>query len=479
MPVRRLTAATFVLIVLFARAFASAAALPPPAAAATRPALPDAHVIVISIDGFAAYMLADPAASLPTIRRLAAEGATAEGMRPANPTVTWPNHTTLMTGVRPDRHGVLYNGVLTRGEPGRPAKVDPAKTQADLVTGPTLFDRLHPLGYRTAGINWPCTAGADSIDDNFPDVPDQINLMTPRLREEQMAAGTMPAAGQPAFAKLSAPARDQVWSAAACQAIRARKPNFMTYHLLNTDGAHHKYGPRTPASQSALALADMHVRDLMAAVADAGIEGTTTVFILSDHGFSAATKQVLPNVLFRKAGLLTPAPAGGVLKATAQAISEGGTAMVYLTDPATRDQDRAKVVGLLKGHEGVADVLAPDRYAGHHYPTPDKSRQAPDLVLIAAKGYLFGGGAVGDESVTLTSVERGGAGHHGTINTDPDMNAAFVAWGRGIKKGAWLGVFDNVDVAPTAARLLGYELKDVDGKVLTEILDAAAVGDAR
>jgi predicted AlkP superfamily pyrophosphatase or phosphodiesterase len=451
------------------------------AASTTRPAgvVPDAHVIVVTLDGFAAYMLADPAASLPTLRRMAAEGATAEGMRPVNPTVTWPNHTTLVTGVRPDRHGVLFNGVLSRGEPGRPVRLDPAKTQADLVAGPLLFDMLHPLGYRTAGINWPCTKGSTAVDDNFPDVPDQIVHMTARLRDEMRDAGSLPAGGQSTFNKLSAPARDQVWSAAACQVIRARKPHFMTYHLLNTDGTHHKYGPRTPASQTALALADMHVRDLLGAVADAGIAEKTTIFILSDHGFSAATKQVLPNVLFRKAGLLSVGPTTALTRAKAQIISEGGTAMVYLNDPATREQDRAKVVELLKGHEGVAEFITPDRYAEFHLPPPDKSPQAPDLVLAAAKGYSFGNLATGDESVVPTSVERGGAGHHGVLNTDPDLNAVFVAWGRGIKKGAKVGVFDNIDVAPTAAHLLGYDLKDADGKVLREILRDDAVGGAR
>lgn len=470
---RRLKATILALVIPALSMVAARAADAPPAGP------PDAHVIVVTLDGFAAYMLADPSASLPTLRRLAAEGTVAEGMRPSNPTVTWPNHTTLITGVRPDHHGVLYNGVLSRGEPGRPIKLDPAKTRAELVTGPTLFDLLKPLGYRTAAINWPCTRGADAVDDNFPDVPNQIAHMSPRLRQEMRDAGSLSAEGQSAFAKLSAPARDQVWSAAACRAIRARKPNFMTYHLLNTDGEHHKYGPRTSAGQTAIALADTHVRDLMQAIADAGIAETTTVFILADHGFATATKQVMPNVVFRKADLLTVGPTTALLKARAQSVSEGGTAMVYLNDPATRDQDRAKVIELLKGHEGIDQVITPDQYATFHFPLPEKNRQAPDLVLAAAPGYSFGNVATGDESIVPTSAEKGTVGHHGRLNTDPEMPAVFVAWGRGIKKGAKIGLFDNVDVAPTAAHLLGYDLKDSDGKVLREILAETATSSGR
>ncbi len=79
-------------------------------------AAPADHVVVISLDGMPGYMLDDPKALLPNIRRLAAEGVQARGgMKVSNPSVTWPNHTTMVTGVRPRRHGVLANGVLVRG----------------------------------------------------------------------------------------------------------------------------------------------------------------------------------------------------------------------------------------------------------------------------------------------------------------------------------------------------------------------------
>src|SRR5919108_3899533 len=80
----------------------------------------DRHFILITMDGFPAYLLADPLAPIPTVRKLAAEGAVAEGMRVSNPSVTWPNHTTLVTGVHPDKHSVLFNGMLTRAGLGLP-----------------------------------------------------------------------------------------------------------------------------------------------------------------------------------------------------------------------------------------------------------------------------------------------------------------------------------------------------------------------
>ena len=73
------------------------------------------RVIVISIDGFAAFYWRDPEARLPTLRRLAERGAVAAGMETVFPSTTWPTHASLMTGVSPSVHGVVANHILNRG----------------------------------------------------------------------------------------------------------------------------------------------------------------------------------------------------------------------------------------------------------------------------------------------------------------------------------------------------------------------------
>src|SRR5580765_1611785 len=86
------------------------------------------HVVLITIDGFPAAMFRDPKTPIPNIRALAAEGVTAERMHISNPTITWPNHTTLLTGVRAAKHSVLFNGIVKRGAPDQPLKIDPERT---------------------------------------------------------------------------------------------------------------------------------------------------------------------------------------------------------------------------------------------------------------------------------------------------------------------------------------------------------------
>ena len=77
---------------------------------------PDRIVVLMSVDGLANFYMDDPAAEIPTIRKLAAEGAKAAGMRASDPTVTWPNHTTLVTGVSPAKHGVVGNNFFDRAK---------------------------------------------------------------------------------------------------------------------------------------------------------------------------------------------------------------------------------------------------------------------------------------------------------------------------------------------------------------------------
>jgi arylsulfatase A-like enzyme len=429
------------------------------------------HVILITMDGFPAYLLTNEQAPIPTLRKLAKEGAVAAGMKVSNPSVTWPNHTTLITGVHPDQHSVLFNGVLMRPGPGLPVKVDPQRDKTDLVAVPTLFDILHKAGYRTAGINWPCTRNSKALDDDFPDVPQQITHTTPRLREELIAQGILKDDTDRSFTAQSAASKDQIWTGAAVHVIEKRRPNFMTFHMLVTDSTHHKYGALSPAGYNAVALVDGQLREVLRALDVAGIRDKTTVFVVADHGFEKAFKILNPNVLLRKAGLLEATSVGQLVRARAQIISEGGTALVYLTNPETKKEDAAKVRELLREQEGIAEIIEASGFAELGYPDPEKNPQMAQMVLAAKPGYAFNNSAIGDDYMTEVTLEQGSQGHHGYLASNPKMNAVFVAAGRGIKKGARLGVIENIHVAPTIAQLLGVELPGARGKVLKEILE--------
>ena len=428
------------------------------------------HVVLITIDGFPAEMMKDPKTPIPRIRELAGQGVVAEGMRVSTPSVTWPNHTTLVTGVHPEKHSVLYNGVLTRKGADEPVAVDGKKTKAELVALPTVYDLLHAKGLRTAEVNWPATRGAKTIDDGFPDVPDTLQHTTPRFLDEMVTAKILPSKNDADFRAMTGPARDDVWTQAACHIIKDRKPHLLLFHLLNTDGIHHRYGPQSPASYTAMALADVYVGRIVDALEEAGIRTNTTIIVTSDHGFANVTNVLFPNVLFRQAGLLELGATNQITKARVQLVSEGGLGMIYLNNPATRDNDKAKVVELFKSKPGVAEILAPNQFAEYELPQPASTNGMADLVLVAADGYGVSAVATGDEFVRAAG-RNDNLGYHGYVARNPRMNAAFIASGAGVKRGAKIGMIENISVAPTIARLLKAEMPNVDGKVLAEILE--------
>ena len=430
----------------------------------------DSHVIVVSLDGLAAYLVDDPKAPLPTIRRLAREGAIVQGgMKVSNPSVTWPNHTTLLTGVRPEKHGVLANGVLVRGGIGSPTKVDPSRDQRDLVRVPTIVDIAHAAGLKTGEINWPCTRGSTSLDDSFPDVPDSLLHTTPRLRRELVSLGLLQDETDASFKSNSSAGRDLVWTEAACHVIRQRKPNLLLVHLLNVDGIHHALGAQTAAGYTANAYADMCLSRIVDAIDEAGIRDQTTLIVLSDHGFTSTPKALRPNVLLREKGLLK-ADGGKLSEARVHVIPEGGIGLVYCTNPGEAEADRQRVRELFTGQEGVADVVLPDRFAEYGLPQPREYAQAPDAVLVAKDGYAVSASVEGDTFVASNTEAKTSLGSHGFLSGSKKMNALCVLSGNGIRKGGQLEQVENIDVAPTVAKLLGLEGFSADGQPLSAAL---------
>jgi predicted AlkP superfamily pyrophosphatase or phosphodiesterase len=425
------------------------------------PAATDRHVVIISLDGFPASALDDQAVPLPTLRRLAAAGAVARRMRPVNPTVTWPNHTSIVTGVTPARHGVLFNGLLVR-EPGVPPRVEPWRDKAEMVRTPTLYDEAHARGLTTAQVDWVAIWNAPTVTWEFRERPDPQGS----IAREMIAAGLVTESDVKDFASRNIVFRDHVWSTAAAHILRRHKPNLLMFHVLNLDSTHHRYGPRTHAAMTTMAHLDTQVGALLAALDDAGIASRTSLFIVSDHGFKTVKRQIRPNVSLHRAGLLEVAD-GKVTRTQAYVVPEGGTAIVYLTTPDPAGELLGKVRLALQGIEGIDRVIEPDGFAELGLPRPEDNAQMGVLFLTAREGYAFTAAAGGE---VVVDAAEGSLGAHGYVSSDPEIQSLFIASGRGVASGVVLDWIDAIDVAPTVARLLGFELKGVEGRVVTEIL---------
>ena len=151
-------------------------------------------------------------------------------------------------------------------------------------------------------------------------------------------------------------------------------------------------------------------------------------------------------------------------KTKAFSLADGGFALVY-----QQHATQASVVAMKKlfaGKQGIRAALTPAEAAKDGWPTPEQSNQAPNLLLYAENDYSFRGDAAGTEFVT----EGMKSGNHGYPNTEPRMQAIFIASGAGIRPVGEIPAFANVDVAATIAQLLHVHMPGVQGKPLTQIL---------
>ncbi len=398
-------------------------------------------VILISLDGFPAYALDDPKLPIPTLRKLMGKGAYG-AMTAANPTVTWPNHTTMVTGVRADEHGLLANGAITRTGAWPPVKVEPYVDKVKLVRAPTVYDAAHAAGLKTAQVDWVAIQNAPTITWAFPEWASAEGA----LEKEMLSKGVVTPADLEGFTKANILFRDQIWTRAGEYLIRSHKPDLLLFHLLTLDSEHHTYGPNTLAGRTAMAFVDACVEKLVNAVQAAGQADRTTFLIVSDHGFKAYKSQIRANNALEQAGLASKA----------YVLPEGGTAFVYVTG----DELIPRVREALQGVEGIDRIFGKDEFGALGLPLPEKDPQFGQLLLAAKTGYSFSGATGGP--VTAAVPQTGGS--HGYVASDPEMNPIFIASGYRVKAQGKISGVSNLDLAPTIAKLLGVKLPSAKGK---------------
>lgn len=439
-----------------------------PSASAAEPAR-DRCVVLISIDGLANFYLDDPLAEIPTLRRLAAQGARADGMVCSFPTVTWPNHTTLVTGVSPGKHGVIGNNYLDRSTGQKVAFIpDPLFDKEEIVKVPTVYDVAHEAGLVTAGVIWPATRNAKTLDWTVPDMAGDdawTTYGTPHWMAELRADG-IPVDKHGTWVRESSGGvqRDWLYTRLAAHLFEKHPPQLMLVHLIEVDHVQHKFGPRTPEAYWAVNYADERLRSIVESAGRSPYADKTTFVVVSDHGFFPIERDICPNVRLRQLGYLQ-ADGNNITSKKAICVSQGGGCMVYVL----AEEGKAAIVQELQRElarlEGVQAVYTAGDFEKIGQSVPESDHNAPDLWLAAETGFSFAETHTGEDTVIRKAAP---AGTHGFLPDQTEMLGTCVISGYGVKPGQRLGKIRNVDIAPTMAALLGLELKNVDGRVLQE-----------
>ncbi len=438
------------------------------------------HVVIMVWDGMRPDFVSEE--HTPTLAALAREGVTFSRHHSVYPTSTEVNGTALATGCYPNRSGISGNREY------RPA-IDPRRTVAteapetmrrgDALSGgkylavPTLPERLHALGERTA------IAGTKPV----ARIWDRNEEEAQRAGSIAVFAGeTIPdSAGKTISAALENTFPPNVtfpnttadlWTTRALTEVlwKSGVPKFSVLWLSDPDFSQHQTGPGQPVALAALRSADDCLRRMLAALDAKGVREKTDVFVVSDHGFSTIARAIDIAALLREAGLpvvreFSADPQPGQILANGL----GGSVGFYVIGKET--EAIRKLVDTLLASDYAGAIFTADGMPGTFALSQARldSPDAPDvLVALRWDDRKSTVGTVG--SLISDGSRRPGAGTHATLGQS-DVHNTLIAAGPDFKRG-WKNEAPsgNVDIAPTAAWILGVPAADspMDGRVLRE-----------
>lgn len=402
---------------LLALALMTGCATQPPSAA--RPPL-----LLVSID---ALRPADvDAAQMPVLTAMGEAGVRAAWMTPSYPSKTFPNHYTLVTGLRPDHHGMInntmYDPVLgTFNLSSRKAVQDPRWWTG----GEPVWITLQRHGGRAATMFWPGSEAA--IQGQHP--------IDWRMYDENLSANQRV---DQVLAWLDRPA--------------STRPQFISLYFDQVDHAGHATGPDSPESHAARAEVDAALGRLRDGLRQRDLLDKINLIVVSDHGMANITDREFLAEYLRPHGLGLDA---------ISIITSGALASI---NP-RQGQEGAVVAALLGRHPHATCWRKQDLPAQWHYGSHPR---IPAILCQADPGWLLLGRDNGQPF-------RAGGGH-GYALEEPTMHATFIATGPSFGRSVQLPAFDNVDVYPLLMHLLGLTPLPNDGDI-APLLPALKDGD--
>jgi predicted AlkP superfamily pyrophosphatase or phosphodiesterase len=416
---------------------------------------------MISIDGMPPDYYTNPAAlglRVPALTSMKLGGAYADGVEGVYPSVTYPSHTTLVTGVLPATHGIVQNRIF---EPPTEPQTKSWYWFSSAIKVQTLWTVARQAGLSVGAVGWPVTAGAD-IDYNFPEIWDPAEQpATPKKAIEYSTPGLV----QKVVSSMGEARGDEFRTNVAEYIIKNYKPNLLLLHLIELDDDHHHAGPRSPNALETMEREDSYVGRILQAARDSGIFDNTTIFLVSDHGFASVKKKFEPNVVLARAGLINVDPRGKVVSWKAAAWDADGSCAIVLHDPddkATANQV-TEIFSKIKarGNGPISEVMGRKEL--------DRMGAIPQasIMLEASSGYFFDDALTGPE---VKDSDKDYRGTHGYLPSKLEMRSSLIIYGQAARVGARAAIPRMIDIAPTAAAVLGLRLPDPQGLVLPGLI---------
>jgi predicted AlkP superfamily pyrophosphatase or phosphodiesterase len=421
----------------------------------------DEHVIIISIDGMMPDYYMKPATmglKIPALSSMRLGGAYAAGMYGVYPSTEYPTHATMVTGVNPQFHGITNDSIFEG--PGD-FHTAPGYSFASALKSEPVWSAAQRGGLTTASVGWTSTAGAQ-IDYNLPEVwaPDDDPLTG-----KQAAPYATPGLLQEALAGNPKAQGDELRALTAAYIIKTYKPNLVLLRLVELEQTHLKFGPGSRAAMQTMEREDDYLNRVVQAARDSGIYDRTTFIVVSDHGSASVSKVFEPNVVLAKAKLMTLDASGKPTEWKAAAWPAGGSCAIVLRDP--KDKATADLVSALFAKIPLRSRSPLDRIVNRLELDRIEAMPGVSLMLDGAPEYYIDGAFTGPQ---VRGADKSHRGESGYVPTRSAMWASLIVSGHAVRVGARIEISEMIDIAPTAAAILGVDMPDAEGLPIVELI---------
>ena len=429
------------------------------------------NLVVISFDCLAAndYELIK---TLPNFQRIFREGSYVQNVETIYPSLTYPCHTTIVTGNYPIKHGIINNTLL------QPGVASPDwNWYRSAIKGTTLYDEANKANLTTAALLWPVTGRAKGITYNLPEIfanrPWQNQIMvslfsgTPGYQWELNQRFGHIRNG------LNQPELDDFVLESAIHTIKTKSTNILMAHFTDLDTKRHHFGAFSEEAKQAILRHDVRLGRIIETLEECGLYEETTIVILGDHAALDENRAVSLNVLLREKGLIEVNKKGKLTSWDAYCKTCDGSAYIYVNNPNDSDTLR-NVEKMLKEL-----VINPDSGIEQYMTGMQAGERGADsrcaFMIEASQGFYFIEDYEGRYMKQVTredvlSNKKYMLACHGYSPDKPNYKTFFMAAGKGIRKNVTVPSMKLVDIGPTLAFLLGLHLGDTDGEVIHPLL---------
>ena len=429
--------------------------------------MPKQKLMVICLDALCDIDIA-AMREMPNFGPMLRRGALIEHIAPVYPSFTYPCHVSIMTGLYPNRHGIPHNEIVKPGVDQVPWYCFRSMVKAKLLT-----DYAKGAGFSTCAVNWPLTGGAD-IDFNMPMIVplsypgDDWGKFYDGYSTQSLLDRYFWKYGwlKPNFDT----SLDLFTMMVSLDIIRdERQPDIMFIKLCDLDTVRHDLGVDTDAAKAQLKMHDSQVGAILESVRRYGDYENTNFVVLGDHGQTDVERVFNLNILLRERGFLRADAAGNLIDYDAYCHSTGMSAWIALKDPddtAMREKVYNFLMEIKADPKYPVDFVLTKREADAQYHLSGPF----DFIIESAAPVSFGNARVGELFVKSAPGDyKTAMASHGGL-PERKCQTAFFACGPSIRAGAIVERANLVDEGPTMARMLGFDMPGVDGRVITEIL---------